>query len=112
MSIPTGYVRRLAVVYRGRDVEVRLQGVESTDFTTALGEITRTYTSFLKRGLVSAEKSGKEGFTRCFSFLVSDYPEDPPATTTRLVFEGLMYEIKSHSRSSDGTFFDIDTYRV
>lgn len=109
--IPIGYSRYMAVVYRGRDVEVRLLSEETIDFTTATGEITRTYTSSTVKALIGPEKREKEGHSRNFSFMVSDYPEDPPATTTRLVFQDLEYEIIGYSRSSDGYVFDIYTKR-
>lgn len=111
MTIPAGYNRKLAWAYRGVDVEVRLQGEETINFMSPTGEITRTYTSSTVRALVGPEKREKEGHCRTFSFLAVDYPEDPPATTTRLVYQDLLYEIIGYSVSADGVRFDLHTIR-
>lgn len=109
--IPIGYSRFMAVRYRGKDVEVRLLGEETIDFTTATGEITRTYTSSEIKALVGPEKREREGHSRNFSFMIDDYPEDPPSTTTRIVYQDLEYEVLGYSRSADDNVFDVYTRR-
>lgn len=109
--IPAGYNRKLAWAYRGVDVEVRLRGEETIDFTSPTGEITRTYTATTVKALVGPEKSATEGHSRTFSFLLDSFPENPPSTTTRLVYEGLEYEVVSYSCSADGVRVDLKTIR-
>lgn len=109
--IPAGYNRKLAWGYRGVDVEVRLQGEETINFMSPAGEITRTYTASTVRALVGPEKKAKEGHTRMFSFLVEDFPQNPVATTTRLVYQDLIYEIDGYTESSDGVRVDVHACR-
>lgn len=109
MTLPFGYGRKMAIAYGGKKVEVRLLESEVIDFTSPEGTIARTDESFFRKALVGEEKRDKEGHVRNFRFLVEDYPEDPPSTTTRLVVDGLTFEIKSYT--TDGVVFDIHTYR-
>lgn len=109
MTIPFGYNRPMAFVYRGKPVEVRIMWTETVDVTVMDAPITRTYQSYEIVSLIAAEKKAKEGHTRNFTFLVKDYPEDPPSTTSRLVYQDLEYEISGYT--TDGVVFDIFTYR-
>ena len=99
----------MSLIYRGQDTEVRVLGTETIDYTTPDGDITRTFETYDLKALVGPEKKAKEGHTRNFSFMVETYPEDPPSTTTRIVYNGLEYEISGYS--TDGVVFDISTYR-
>lgn len=109
--IPAGYNRKVAWVYRGRDVEVRLQGEETINFMSPTGEITRTYTSTTIKALIGPEKSVKEGHERIFSFLVEDFPQNPVSKKTRLVYEDLIYEVLGYSVSADNVRVDVHTRR-
>lgn len=92
--------RGMAFVYGGQPVEVRVQGEATVDFTSPGGAITRTYSSKTINALVGAETKAKEGHTREFTFLTAEYPQDPPSSTNRLVFEDLIYEVVDFSTDS------------
>jgi hypothetical protein len=107
--ITRGFNRAMAFVYNGQDVEVRLQGAQTVDFTTAGASITRTYTGVTIKSLVGPEVKAKEGHTREFAFLTAEYPENPPLTTTRVVFDNLIYEIVDYT--TDGVVTKVYTRR-
>lgn len=98
--ITRGFNRGMAFVYNGQDVEVRIQGAQTVDFTVSGAAISRTYTGVTLKSLVGPEIKAKEGHTREFAFLTAEYPENPPLTTTRLVFDSLIYEIIDYTTDS------------
>jgi len=98
--ITRGFNREMPFIYNGQDVEVRIQGAQTVDFTTSGAAISRTYTAVTIRSLVGPEIKAKEGHTRDFAFLTAEYPENPPLKTTRLVFDNLIYEIVDYATDS------------
>lgn len=98
--ITRGFNREMAFIYNGQDVEVRVQGAQTVNFTAAGAAISRTYTGVTVRALVGPEIKAKEGHTREFAFLTAEYPENPPLTTTRVVFDNLIYEIVDYTTNS------------
>lgn len=98
--ITRGFNREMAFIYNGQDVEVRVQGAQTVNFAVAGATISRTYTGVIVRALVGPEIKAKEGHTREFAFLTAEYPENPPLTTTRVVFDNLIYEIVDYTTNS------------
>lgn len=87
----------------GEKVTLRVQSVQTIDFTTPKGAITRDSYEQQMLALPGQESMvATGGYSRSFRVLTDDLPT-APSSEFKIVFEGLVYSVKRHSSGRAAT---------